>query len=324
MSGAHANILIIKLGAFGDVVLAEGAIRDIRAAHPDAQITVLTMPAYRKIMAANPHVDTVEVDTRPPRWRIDRMRDLRARLLSGRYERVYDLQNVKRTRVYHRWLSSQPGGVEWSGTATGASHPHRADSPKTIPVLDRLAGQLRDAGLDTPNCLSPDMSWMGEGREARIDAILAEAGVTPGFVLLVPGASARHSQKRWPNYAALAERLNREGYQTVTAPGPDEMDLCRALPATMLLDGDGFIDFFHLMALIGQCGYVVTNDTGPGHLAAWGRTRGGAPVSGLALFGSHVPASRQCIDRRFEVIQVADLRALDPEPVIERALAALG
>jgi len=43
------NILIIKLGAFGDTVIAEGAMHDIRNNYLDAHISVLTTPVYKKI-----------------------------------------------------------------------------------------------------------------------------------------------------------------------------------------------------------------------------------------------------------------------------------
>ena len=71
------RILIIKHGAFGDVIQAEGALRDIRANHPDAHIAVLTMPAYRGLLARSPFIDEVIVDPRAPRWRLDAMWRLR-------------------------------------------------------------------------------------------------------------------------------------------------------------------------------------------------------------------------------------------------------
>jgi ADP-heptose:LPS heptosyltransferase len=62
--GPQERILVIKLGAFGDLVQADGAMRDIRAFHPDAEITLLTMPPFRKLMSRCPHVDNVVADTR--------------------------------------------------------------------------------------------------------------------------------------------------------------------------------------------------------------------------------------------------------------------
>ncbi len=47
-SNALEKILIIKLGAFGDVMMSDGAFRDIRAHHQNAHISVLTTPPIAK------------------------------------------------------------------------------------------------------------------------------------------------------------------------------------------------------------------------------------------------------------------------------------
>ena len=60
-----ARILVIKLSALGDVVQAFPAFDRIRAAHPDAHITLLTTPSYAALAAAGPWFDAVEADGRP-------------------------------------------------------------------------------------------------------------------------------------------------------------------------------------------------------------------------------------------------------------------
>ena len=216
------DILIIKLGALGDLFQSEGALRDIRLHHPDARITLLTGPAYRVLMERCPWVDRVELDPRAPRWRLDRMLDLRRRLGAVPYAMAYDLQNVSRTAFYRRWFLPR---TPWSGTAPGCSHPHRADDPKLIPSLQRLAGQLADAGVPVRHALAPDLGWVADD----VSGILADAGVGKPYVVLLPGSSARLPHKRWPGYAALAERLIADGKTVVTVPGPDELDLRQGL-----------------------------------------------------------------------------------------------
>ena len=153
------RILVIKHGAFGDVIQCDGALRDIRAHHPGDEIVVLTTPAYAKIFRRCPHVDRVLIDPRAPRWRLDRMSALRNELRREAFARVYDLQNSARTAFYFRWFLKD---VEWSGTAAGCALPHRADDPKKIRTLDRLAEQLRDAGVPVVHTLAPDVGWMAD------------------------------------------------------------------------------------------------------------------------------------------------------------------
>lgn len=308
---AARNVLVIKLGAFGDVVLAEGALRDIRRHHPKATITALTTPGYAAIFERCPHVDVVEIDPRKPRWQLHRLLELRRRLRASDYDLVYDLQNSNRTAMYFRWMRRP---ILWSGTAPGCSLPCRADRFKSIPVLDRLAGQLADAGVATLHCRRPDLAWMADD----VSGILEAHGVSDGFVFLIPGASARHPQKRWPHYARLAELLVEQGHQAVTAPGPDEMDLCRSLPAIALTEHGGCLSLFQVAGLATRAGFVVGNDTGPTHLAAHCGARG------LALYGPHTAARITCMDRRFEVMEVPDLPLLDAGRVFEKVGAGLG
>ena len=200
------RILIIKHGAFGDVIQSEGAIRDIRANHPNDNITVLTTPPYRRIFERCPWINHVLIDPRAPRWRLDKMYALGKMLKAQKFDMVYDLQNSSRTASYFRWFFK---GTDWSGSAKGASHPVRLKNPKKVKSLDRMASQLKDAGLTIRYSRKPDVSWMADD----VDALLAEAGVTKPFILLIPGSSSRHPQKRWPHYAELAKRLIDEGFQ---------------------------------------------------------------------------------------------------------------
>lgn len=294
------RILVIKHGAFGDVIQADGSLRDIRAHHAGAEIVVLTMRAYAKIFARCPHVDRVIVDPRAPRWRLDRMMELRSLLRRENFDRVYDLQNSARTAFYFRWFLRD---VVWSGTAPGCALPHRAKDPKKIRTLDRLAGQLRDAGVPTLHTLAPDVSWMADDVSALI------ADVRRPYIVLVPGSSARHPQKRWPHYDALAQALIDAGHEVVTAPGPDETG--PDLPGRVLRGG-GFLDWFQLAGVMKGAEYVIGNDTGPTHLAAHLGARG------LALFGSHMPAERTGILREgFGAIEVADLKTLSVARVLD-------
>ncbi|MEX2249232.1 MAG: glycosyltransferase family 9 protein [Parvibaculum sp.] len=297
------RVLVIKHGAFGDVIQAEGALRDIRANHPGAHIAVLTMPAYRGLIARSPVIDEVIADPRAPRWRLDTMWTLRKTLRARNFDMIYDLQNSSRTAFYYRWMLKDR---RWSGTAKGCSHPHRAKDPKKIRTLDRLAGQLADAGLRIERTPTPDVSWLADD----VTALLKEAHVGAPYIVLVPGSSARHPQKRWPHYSELARRLIAEGHEVVIAPGPDELELAKTIPGKILLGPRGFLNWFELAGLMKRARFVVGNDTGPSHLAAH------LGAEGLALFGSHYPAERTGIIRdNFSVIEVEDLNALTVEQV---------
>jgi ADP-heptose:LPS heptosyltransferase len=308
------RILIIKLGAFGDVIQAEGALRDIRAHHPNAVIDILTRRAFAPLLARCPWVDCVRIDEHAPRWRVDRMLALRRVLRAEQFTRVYDLQGSSRSASYFRWMLPD---VPWSGLKPGMAFPHLHPHPKTLHGRERLAVQLQAAGVPARWARTPDLSWMAE----PADALLAAAGLArKPFALLIPGSSARHPTKRWGGFAALAEKLATAGLAVVTVPGPDEMALCAELPALSLLDVEGkALSLFALAGVAQRAALVVGNDTGPTHLAAYlGRP-------GLALMGGGTKSAAQVgLDLgAFTMLDAGPLHQLTVETVWQRLLPML-
>lgn len=300
---AARKILVIKHGAFGDIVQADGAFRDIRENHPDAQITVLTTRAFVGIFNRCPWIDRVMVDPRDARWRLDLMWKLERRLKAENFDFVYDLQNSPRTATYFRRFLKQ---TPWSGTARGCSHPHTASDPKKIRTLDRLAGQLEEAGLVVRHARTPDVGWMAD----KAAAVLARFGIREPYIVLIPGSSATRLEKRWPHYGVLAGLLIKAGHNVVTEVGPDEHGLAAGVPGVVAGGPGEGMTLFELAALLKSACFVVGNDTGPSHLAA----HLGTP--GLALFGPRYDPHWTGIDTpRFSVMQVDDLAALSPEVV---------
>ena len=297
------RVLVIKHGALGDIIQAQGSMQDIRESFPNARIAVLTEPGFREIWQRCPYIDETITDARGPRWRLDIMWQLRTKFIEFDPQYVIDLQNSSRSVTYRRFLLPRP---KWSFVAMARST--KAKFPKSMPSLERKAGQLRDSGLSYRHTMQPDIGWIAND----VSKILADANVRKPFVALIPGSSARHPNKRWPYYAELAQALLDDGLDVVTTPGPDELDLCAQIPGTMLTGGN-FLDWFDLAGVLKQAEYVVGNDTGPTHIAAH------LNQSGLALFGPHTTALATSIgSRQMEVIEVKDLKDLEVKTVLSR------
>ena len=146
--------------------------------------------------------------------------------------------------------------------------------------------------------MEPNPAWFIEDASK----ILAEAKVAEPFVVLLAGASARRTEKCWPYYAKLAEKLINRGICVVTVPGPDDLDLCSAIPGIMLTGPHKYLDFFQLAGVLKGAAYVVGNDSGPSHLASH------LGVPGLALFSGHVPAYRTGIEHdSFKYIEAQNM-----------------
>ena len=299
------NVLVIKLGALGDIVFADGALRDIRERHPGAHITLLTRRAFVPLMGRCPWVDTVVADENAPRWRLDRMAALRRQLVAAGFARVYDLQNSRRTRFYRRWLA--PSGAPWSQEPP--------DAVRACSVTDRHAAQLALAGVTTRHTDRPSPHWIADD----VQILLHEAGIEGRFVVLLPGSSARNPHKRWPHYADVSHRLSTHGLTVVTIPGIDEPHLGDGFAGTVLRHQGRALDLHELAGVLRAAALVIGNDSGPTHLAACL----GTPC--LALFDADNPAriTTGTEARGARCLAARPLASLEPDSVIAAALHQL-
>lgn len=296
------SILVIRHGAFGDILQAQGALQDIRAHHPQARITMLVAPPFRRLVERCPFVDDVILDERARLTQPGRTLALAGALRARGFERVYDLQGSDRTRLY-RWLMPN---VSWS----------RRRNRRASTMPDRVAyrEQLQRAGIVTCHAQRPDTQWM----VVDVSELLAAAGIGERYVVLVPGSAMRHRHKRWPHYAGLADRLTALGLDVVVAPGPDEIDIAQDLPCQVLMGPGRVLDWFELAGVLRGASFVIGNDTGPTHLASClGRP-------GIAVFGPHASAQRTGIlNENFEAIEAPDLARLSVDEVMARVAPQL-
>lgn len=255
------RILVIKLGALGDVVQALGPAAAIRRHHADGEIVLLTTEPFAAFLAGAPYFDEVWTDDRPAVLDAVGLWRLRRRLRSGGFARVYDLQTSDRSSWYFQLLRPGPR-PEWSGIARGASHRHDNPARNRLHTLERQADQLRRAGItEVP---PPDLAWV------RADP--GRFGLSERFVLLVPGGAPHRPEKRWPveRYAALANRLAARSMTPVVVGGAAEHGLGAALRAACpaVRDLAGETGFGEVVALGRRALAAVGNDTGPMHLLA--------------------------------------------------------
>ncbi|HVZ09431.1 glycosyltransferase family 9 protein [Rhodopila sp.] len=256
-SAARPNILVVKLGAFGNVVLSLAAFAAIRRHHPHARITVLTTPPYADWLRTFPYFDDVLVDRRPAWLDFPGLALLRRRLTERHFTRVYDLQTSTRSSRYFH-LFPPKRRPDWSGIAFGCSLPDRNPKRNRLHDVDRQQEQLRQAGLTV---FPPaDLSWC-RGDIGRFD-------LPRDIALLVPGSSPNRLAKRWPidRFAALAAAIAGRGVTPVVLGTAQEQALAAEIPNAIDLTGQ--TSFGDLCDLARAARFAVGNDTGPMHLIA--------------------------------------------------------
>jgi lipopolysaccharide heptosyltransferase II len=290
------RILLIKPSSLGDIVHALPVLSGLRQRYRQAQIAWLAGSPYVTLLRAHPAVNEVIPFDRRRYGMVGR--DLRVsvdfadflhKLWSRRFDLAIDLQGLLRSG----FLGLASGARFRIGFANarelgwlfythrippGSSDSHAVD--KYYRVAEALGfGDLpKDFTLPLP-----------PGTHERARAMLAQAGLAQRpYAVLVP--AARWQTKRWPseNYARLADAVaQRLGLAAVLIGAAAEAELCYQVQrraATGLINLAGKSTLPELVAVLRAAQVVVSNDSGPMHVAAALER----PV--VALFGPTNPA----------------------------------
>ena len=291
---APRRVLIVRLSALGDVVMASGLIPALREVEPGAFIAWLVEPAAAPLLRHNPRLDEVIVLPRDE-WR---------RLwLAGRYlalaRAVMQFGSALRARRFDVAIDAQ-GLLKsalcawWSGTARRVSLIGREGSrwlmtERVVPRPDPLkpiATEYRALArhLGATGAYRMDLA-VGEAPRAAAAIALAAAGVRGPYAVLCPYTT--RPQKHWfdERWAALAQQLAANGLIPVLVGGPSDAALAPAIAdhAPGLVNLVGRLKLDDTVAVIAGSALLIGVDTGLTHIGS------ALKVPTVALFGSTRP-----------------------------------
>lgn len=289
------RILIIRLSAIGDVVMASGLIPALRSRWPDAQLAWLVEPAAAPLLRHNPQLDEVIVWSRAEwrqLWQQRRYRELwrrarqfRRELKAHRFDLVLDAQGLLKSGIW-AWLSGAPqrlGLIAREGS-------HLLMSERVVPTQrpDKLIGSeyrfLAEHLGAAPEAFKLDLA-IGADPLASARAALREAGVAGPVAALCPFTT--RPQKHWfeERWTELAGRLQEQGYTTVLLGGPGDVEAAARIVAANpgIVNLAGRLKLDETVAAIADSNLLIGVDTGLTHMG----TALGIPT--VALFGSTRP-----------------------------------
>jgi lipopolysaccharide heptosyltransferase I len=294
--GEGLTILVIRLGAMGDIVRTLPAVRLIRFSLPDARVYWLAWEPWTALLRGHPELDgvvalpraTLRAQARDPiRWGglAGTTRRLAGEIRRLRASLVLDFHGDLRSGLLGR-LSGAAIRLGYEGHQQKEGNrlltTHRVPSgDRRTPRLERNLDLVRALGL--PVRPVPDAGLaVDDGEGSAASAVLAGLQIGPGaYAILSPGASARQSYKKPPAelFAAAARRLARADVTSIVVHGPGESD--DAQRVVMASQGAARLapptDLPTLVSLIAGARVFVGGDSGPLHLACGV----GCPVVGL-------------------------------------------
>lgn len=285
------RILLVRLGALGDIVHLLPALDALRRARPSARITWVCEDRFAGLLRGHPQLDRL-IESPRRAWRREGFGAWRRFLEQLRAE-PYDLALEWQGLMKGAWIVRASGAKERVGYAPPLSKEasHRLMT-RTVAVppdpasehhTEKALVMLRALGL----AAGPGAARLPRGLEAAREA---EAALGPSAgcprVLLWPSSSPGTRYRRWDpaRYVAVARALTADGAEVLVTEAKDDEGLSRRLAAEAGVRLLPFVSLPALIELLARVDVLVGGDSGPAHLAC----TLGTPT--VMIFGAKDPA----------------------------------
>lgn len=281
------RILAVRLDNLGDVLVTTPAIHAIKTALPGAEITLLASPAGAQAGRLNDDLSEVIVHEAPwvdPWGRLPhdsaREQALIERLRRGGFDAAVIFTSFRQSPLpaaYACYLADIPlrlaASIDGPGSLLTTRHKHVERLEHEVERGLNLVGAVGVPPADTRLVL--DISEPARRRAWERRAALTGSSGAP-FIVVHPGCSMPARTYPAEQYVDAIAELTRELDATVVLTGSEsERELAGGIVANLPADArsqvhdvSGDLEFEELCALIDGADLVVTNNTGPMHIAA--------------------------------------------------------
>jgi heptosyltransferase-1 len=290
------NLLIIKPSSLGDIVLALPALTALRKSFPDAKISWLVRPEFAPLLENHPDLSGLIIFDRRflgkawfhPRAFASLLSFIRL-LRQKNFDAVIDLQGLFRTASL-AWLTrcKKRFGIAKARELAPFFYTDKVEQDADcihlvdyyLKIIQNITGSEAKAGFVLPQ---------DHSAADKVSSLLTAHDIDPdNYAVFVPGSV--HADKCWPTqrFAALADKISPQFNLSIVATGTesenDIVENIKNLANIPLINLTGRTSLTELVALLKTARLVVTNDTGPGHIAA----ALGVPL--VMIFGRSNPA----------------------------------
>ncbi len=266
------KVLIIKLGALGDVVMATSLIEQIQQHHGQDCLHLLTSPPFHGLFHAWRDLN-VSAYSRKGFFSAVKMI---AWLRHEKFDRVYDLQSNDRTRL----ILAFSGISERVGNHPALPYTISPETKYTgdIHIFDRMNQVLASAGIQAAKPL-PLLPSSKDDLEIVSTWLKKHGLVDKKIVLFHAGASPKHPEKCWPCYLELAQELDKRGFVPVWLGSDNESETNQSFASVTGINATKAFSLIQLSQLGHYAAFSLTNDSGPMHLLS------ASPKPVFAFFG---------------------------------------
>jgi len=256
----YKNILVVKHGSLGDIAFSLLAMGSIKKYFNDSNIDLLTESRYANFLKKSGNFNTILEDRR--RGILNSLKVI-LRINKNNYDLIIDLQNSKRTNYY--WLLLKIlSKSKINGSRSNCDIRYMIPLQGTESPQRGLYNQLELLGI---NQIIHDLEWLKTNtNETSKDKL----------VLLIPSVSKSGIYKQWParKFAELATIFESKGYKVCVVGQDSDKETTGVIKKNCrdIIDLTGKSPPEIIYSIAKKSDLVVSNDTGPGHIAALSKT----------------------------------------------------
>ncbi len=274
------KILVIKLGALGDIVLASAVFSAIKQQFPASDLSLLTTPTYFPVIKDCPYFrQYFFFDREKPFWR--QAQKTSTALRQEKFQLVINLQNNAKSNLL-AWLS---GAAERIGFRKGFWFGLLTKSVVYDQQENALWNLNRVLALANITLAKQPELYLTSKAKTEAEELLKNSGWNNELLFgLHPGSSASWQSKRWPiqHWVTLAQEISKNG--AIPIFFGDSSEFVELEKIAGKVQGKSFnlagkTSLAILPATIKRCQAFISTDSGPLFIAA------AAGIKTIGLYG---------------------------------------
>ena len=319
--GRDLTVLVIRLGAMGDILRTIPPVRLLRSSLPEARLFWVTDQQWSILLDGHPDLDGIVAVPRkqwdsqsrsPADWGqlVGSIRQFKQELRDKKAGLAIDFHGKLRSGLMAWWSRADvrlgyAGHQQAEGNRLFCTH-HVPSGDRRTPRMERNLSLIRALGIPDSPLPGGDLPLVETGRAAAAEVVATLTDSPGGLAVLSPGASASQTYKRPPAslLAAACRSLTRRGVIPLVVWGPGEEEDARTVvdlaPDASVLAPPTRLPA--LAALLARARVFIGGDTGPLHMAC----AVGCPVIGI--YGPTDPQVNQPWGVRFRTVYPPERR----------------
>ena len=252
------RILIIKHGSLGDIIFALPVMLSIHSHYKDHTIDILTEKKYFNFLKKSNYFTNYIGDDRSNKFNIT-IKNL-YKLLFNKYDLIIDLQNSSRTSAYNFFFKIF-SKAKISSSRKFSDYRYHIPPQGTETTTQGLFNQIKLINIHQVKKISYE--WLNTKLDIKHNN---------NIVLFIPGVSKKGNYKQWEhkNFGALAKYLEKNNYLICVVGTSDDvssiMHIKNSCKKIIDYTDKSPPEVIYSLAKISKL--VITNDTGPGHIAS--------------------------------------------------------